>query len=208
MTNVLIVEDERLAGELLAHYIESRPETYHLVGSIRTAADALAVCYARQVDLILMDVCTANNSSGLAAAKEIKEKLPEIKIIIVTSMPEYRFLQLAREAGAESFWYKDVSEEELLTVMDRTMAGESIYPQSTPEVEIGEVTSSELSEREKELLYWLVKVGNTTEIAENMNITLETARTYIKRLQGKTGCKSKTELALMAVEKRYVLPKY
>ena len=51
-----------------------------------------------------MDVCTVNEHSGIAAAKEIKSKYPDIKIIIVTSAPDYRFIEKAREAGADSFW--------------------------------------------------------------------------------------------------------
>lgn len=208
MTQVLIVEDERLAGGMLAQYVNSASDRYSLFDIIRSADDALLVCTRKKPDLILMDVCTANQASGLDAAKKIKECFPEIRIIIVTSAPEYRFIDKAKEAGAESFWYKDVSESELLSVMDRTMAGESVYPDRTPEVILGEASSYEFTPREMETLYYLVKVGSAKEIAKEMGIEVGTVQTYINNLKSKTGCQTKSALAILAVENKLVLPKY
>lgn len=105
-----------------------------------------------QIDLILMDVCTAMNVSGLEAAEKIKSRFPNIKIIIITSQPECSFIDRARAAGVESFWYKTASAEEILTVMDRTMAGESIYPDNTPSLKLGVADSDKFSDRELEVL--------------------------------------------------------
>lgn len=79
-----------------------------------------------------MDVMTELGHSGLEAATEIKQVFSGIKIIIVTSMPEYSWLEQARKIGVESFWYKDGKKTAILDVMNRTMAGESIYPDTTP----------------------------------------------------------------------------
>ena len=107
MTNVLIVDDERIVQELFTYYIEKTDGKYTLAGAIKDAANAEIYCASGKVDLIIMDVCTVNEHSGIAAAKEIKSKYPDIKIIIVTSAPDYRFIEKAREAGADSFWYKE-----------------------------------------------------------------------------------------------------
>jgi DNA-binding NarL/FixJ family response regulator len=208
VTKVLIVDDERLVSRMLAQYVASADNRYELVDTIKVAADAEYLCLGRHVDLILMDICTAGNSSGIEAAQNIKRKFPNIKIIMITSAPDFRFIDLARTAGADSFWYKDVSEEELLDVMDRTMNGESIWPDQTPEVPIGDTVSSKLSARELEVLYWIVKVGAISEIAKNMFIDEETVKTHIRNMKNKTGCKTKSSLAIMAVDNRLVLPKY
>ncbi len=50
-----------------------------------------------------MDVCTVNEHSGIAAAKEIKSKYPDIKIIIVTSAPDYRFIEKAKGSRGRQF---------------------------------------------------------------------------------------------------------
>ena len=107
MTNVLIVDDERIVQELFTYYIEKTDGKYTLGGAIKDAANAEIYCACGKVDLIIMDICTVNEHSGITAAKEIKSKYPDIKIIIVTSAPDYRFIEKAREAGADSFWYKE-----------------------------------------------------------------------------------------------------
>ena len=65
-----------------------------------------------------MDVVTRGGESGLDAAERIKRTFPQMKIIIVTSMPECSYLSRAREIGVESFWYKEEQRESLLDVMD------------------------------------------------------------------------------------------
>ena len=67
-------------------------------------------------------------------------------------MPEYSYLSRAREIGVESFWYKEEQRESLLDVMERTMAGESVYPDATPELQLGLASSYEFTERELEVL--------------------------------------------------------
>ena len=85
---VLIVEDQAIARELFEIYIHAAPQFEHVL-SISNASAALSVCRNRAVDLILMDVMTELGQSGLDAAEEIKRQFPKIRIIIVTSMPEY-----------------------------------------------------------------------------------------------------------------------
>ena len=129
--NVLIVEDQDMPRELFEIYINASENFHHLL-SVANAAAAPSVCRTSQVDLILMDVMTELGHSGLDAAEEIKRQFPNIKIIIVTSMPEYSWLERARKIGVDSFWYKDGQKESILDLMERTMAGECIYPDETP----------------------------------------------------------------------------
>ena len=105
MIHVLIVEDDPMARQLLEIYVEKNG-AYTLAQSVESAAFAELCCRARQIDLILMDVCTAMNASGLEAAEKIKREFPYIKVIIITSQPECSFLDRARAAGVDSFWYK------------------------------------------------------------------------------------------------------
>lgn len=120
MINVLIVDDSRIARKMMEHELDNMPD-YKILAFIEDAENAKPICMSRQVDLILMDVCTARDSSGLKAATDIKEEFPDIKIIITTSMPEYTFITKAKFAGCESFWYKDYGNISLKEVIDRTM---------------------------------------------------------------------------------------
>ena len=110
MTRVLIVEDQSMPRTLFEMYV-NQSENYTLAGSISNADMTDYHCENSDVDLILMDICTSMGANGLEAAERIKAQFPKIKIIIVTSMPEYSYLKRAREAGVDSFWYKEVSPE-------------------------------------------------------------------------------------------------
>ena len=205
MYNVMIVEDQAMPRQLFEAFI-SMSENYTLVHSIKNADMADIYCEKSDVDLILMDVCTELNSNGLDAAERIKQKYPEIKIIVATSMPEVSYLERARQIGVDSFWYKEVSREPILSLMDRTMAGESIYPDSTPSVDFGYIKSSDLSDREIAVLREVIGGDTNAEIAEKLNMSQYTVRDYVQVLMEKTGFHTRTELAVKARELGIIIP--
>ena len=186
MTSVLIVEDQRMPRENMEHLVEDSGR-YRRVASLSTAEMALAQCARHAVDLVLMDVCTKGSRDGIDVAAEIKAWYPETKVIIITSMVEESYLKRAKAAGAESFWYKDVSPESLLEVMDRTMAGESLYPDRTPETRLGQVSSTQLTPREIEVLRLVCEGLEYEEIAAELGISSRTVKRFVSSLLEKTG---------------------
>lgn len=150
------------------------------------------------IDLVIMDILMQDGSNGLEAAEKIKKLDPSLKIIAVTSMPEVSWMDRAREIGIESFWYKDVSEETILDIIERTLAGESIYPDSTPVVTLGLAKSSEFTPREIEVLRLLTTGVGNDEIAEKLDISQSTVKTHVKHLLEKTGFETRTQLAIQS----------
>ena len=204
MTNVLIVEDQRMMRETMETYIKNC-EGYRLAGSIAGAGIAEKYCAQCPVDLVLMDVCTENDESGFEATKILKARFPKIKVIIVTSMLDAGYLNRAREVGADSIWFKDVSREELMTVVERTIAGESVYPDRTPKVIIGNASSYEFTEAEIKVLRLLVEGMTYKEMAQALNISVETVKSQVGSMLQKTGFTSKTKLAAMVMSKRLIV---
>lgn len=205
MYNVMVVEDQAMPRQLFEAFI-SMSDKFKLVHSIKNADMADIYCEQSKIDLILMDVCTELNSNGLEAAERIKQKHPEIKIIIVTSMPEVSYLERAKAIGVDSFWYKEVSEEPIIELMKRTMEGESIYPDKTPDVSFGNIKSTDLSKREIQVLREVIMGFTNAEIAERLNISQHTVRDYIQVIMEKTGYRTRTELAVKARETGIIIP--
>lgn len=193
-----------MAQKLLEIFV-SENSSYQVAHIIESAAMAEFYCMTHQIDLILMDVCTAMNVSGLEAAEKIKSRFPNIKIIIITSQPECSFIDRARAAGVESFWYKTASAEEILTVMDRTMAGERIYPDNTPSLKLGVADSEKFSDRELEVLRLVVAGETDAAIAEKLFISVRTVKQHIQTMRDKTGFRNRTELAVRARESGLVI---
>lgn len=207
MYNVLIVEDDPMARKLLEIFV-STSENYHLVPSLDSAAMAELYCITNHVDLVLMDVCTAMDMSGIEAAAKLKKNYPEIKIIIITSQPEYSYIDQARKIGVESFWYKEPTAEALLKIMDRTMAGESVYPDSAPVIRLGAALSEDFTERELEVLRELVSGKTDAAIAETLCLSVTRVKQHIQHIREKTQFANRTELAVRARESGLVIGDY
>ena len=195
--NVLIVEDQVMPRQLLEIFVNSS-ESYTLAASISNAALAIKFCRSKPIDLILMDVITEFGESGLDASEQIKKEFPEVKIIIVTSMSEATWIDRAKKIGVDSFWYKEIESNPILDVMDKTMAGQKIYPDGPPPVRIGLTESSAFTNRELEILRELQSGDSNSEIAERLGITAETVKFHIRSMLQKTGFHTRTELALEA----------
>ncbi len=204
MIKVLIVEYDLMAGKLLEMFL-SDSDKYEVVASVESASMAEIFCSKKLCDLILMDVCTAMNVSGLDVAEKIKAAYPEIKIIIITSQPEISFIERARRIGVDSFWYKSPVAGELISVMDSTVAGKNVYPEMTPTLRMGYALSVEFTERELDVLRELITGDTNKEIGDRLNMSQYTVRDYIQSMLEKTGFRSRTELAVKARESGLVI---
>ena len=207
MINVLIVDDSRIARKMMEYEIEGM-SGYNILTFIEDAQNAMPICMKCQVDLILMDVCTAGDSSGLVAADEIKKRFPQIKIIITTSMPEYTFIEKAKQAGCESFWYKDYGNVSLKDVIEKTMAGENVYPDKTPDVDIYGVPISKFTPAQLRVLRELAKGLSQEEVAKKLCLSRSVIKGHISHMCDKTNTSKTLQLVTEAIEKRVILPKY
>ena len=202
---VMIVDDQTMPRQLFERIIGAS-DRYEVAVALDTAKVAYAWCAKVKVDLILMDVVMNDGYSGLDAAARIRESFPEIRIVVVTSMPDAMFMQRAREIGVDSFWHKEVQAAPMLEVLDRTMAGERVWPDSPPVAELGLAKSTDFTERELEVLRLLAEGLTDKEIAEALFVSVTTVRYHVGNLMGKTGFASRTELAVKAVRSGIAIP--
>ena len=202
---VMIVDDQTVPRQLFERIIAAS-DRYETAVSLDTAKVAYAWCAKLHIDLILMDVVMNDGYSGLESAARIKEAFPSIKIIIVTSMPDAFFMKRAREIGVDSFWYKEVQEVPMLEVMDRTMAGEHIWPDNPPVTALGLAKSIDFTDRELDVLRLLAEGMTDKEIADALFVSVTTVRYHVGNLMGKTGFSSRTELAVKAVRSGITIP--
>ena len=204
---VLIVEDQTMPRKMFEMVI-NEAEDFELAASIENADLADIYCLNNGVDLIIMDVVTKNGSSGLEASKKIKTKFPAVKIIVVTSMPEYSFIDYAKQIGVDSFCYKDSMFDNIISIMQMTMKGEHIFPDSTPVITLGTALSTEFTKRELEVLKLMTGGYTNTEIGDMLCISLSTVKTHIQSMLDKTAFRNRTELAVRARESGIVILGY
>jgi DNA-binding NarL/FixJ family response regulator len=200
----LIVDDDPVAKKLFTLFVRNSGD-FELAGVLESAGVAESFCLGNRVDLILMDICTAGHSSGLEAAIKIKRSMPRVKVVIVTSQPEVDFTDRALAGGVDSFYYKTTEEMELLDVMRRTMAGESVYPGVRPTVRLGLISEKDLTELEIKILRELTSGDPTKPIAARLHLSERTVDNNISRMLEKTGFATRTKLACAAVDSGIVI---
>lgn len=178
-------------------------EGYELAASFSAAGAAVSWCLEHPPQLVILDIMMSQGIDGLTAAARLKSALPDLRIILATSMAEAKWLDEARKLGIEAFWYKD-SEVPLPEVMDRVMTGEIVYP-DIPQLPIGRVSQTELSDREMDVLRELTACRTNQQIAESLCISVNTVRRHIQNMLDKTGFTDRLELAVHARELHIVV---
>ena len=194
---VVVADDQNISRAFFEMYVRADAR-YQLLAALRTAKEAVDYVDAHETDLVLLDIMMRNGIDGLTAAGEIKRKHPEVRIILTTSSLETTWEDRARAIGVEGFWYKEYEVHSLTEMMDRVMAGEIVYPSDPPELNLGKVKRSEMTDRELDVLRELTRNLTNEEIAGKLNVSVSTIKRHIENMLQKTGFKNRIDLAMNA----------
>jgi len=205
MIRVLVVDDHESVCDALTLKLESTGD-FTVVGKLPKADQVESFCNKLKPDIIIMDVCTGGSVSGLDSVKEIKEKYPEIKVIVMTGFDEITYAPRAKEAGANAFVFKSKSLEYFSDVAKGVMRGETYYPE--PAVIPMPKGEAPLSVREMEVLRLLCKHMSSKDIAEELNISINTVYYHKKNMMAKTGFSKMIDLTYYMVSNGWVNPRY
>ena len=202
MIRIVLVEDQAMLRESLACTINAQ-EDMEVVASLANAADALEATRRSGATCALLDVCTENDSSGIVAARLIKGELPDVRVVIMTGLPEITFVDRAREAGVDSFVYKNVGTGELLSIIRSTMEGYSTFPLSRQRIIPDGV---ELSQVEIDILRLVCESKTRREIAAELYLSKGPVKRHISEILAKTGYDNILRLAVHAVSNGFIVP--
>ena len=194
---VVVADDQNISRAFFEMYVRADAR-YRLLAALRTAREAVEYVRDHEADLVILDVMMRDGIDGLTAAGEIKRDHPETRIILTTSASETTWEDRARAVGVEGFWYKEYEVHSLIEIMNRVMAGETVYPSDPPDLSLGNVKRSDLTDRELEVLRELTGSLTNEEIAEKLNVTVFTIKRHIQNMLQKTGYKNRLDLAINA----------
>lgn len=206
MIKVLIVDDQKILLDGIAELFHGS-DLVTVVGSI-TLPDLVEIyCSRKAPDLVLMDICMESKTTGFFVTKRLKKKFPNIKVVLMTGFPEWNFIQKAREAGADSFIYKDGSADDFISCIRRTMEGEHVYPLPDGKESFGfGFYDARLTRREMEILSLLCRNMSRKEVAQALGIAGSTVNFHINNMLTKTGHKNIVGLAVEAANRGYIDP--
>lgn len=205
MFKVLIVDDHESMCDSLKLILEETGG-FEVIKALQSAALAELFCQRVKPNLVIMDVCTDGDVSGLEATKAIRKNFPEIKVIVMSGFNEVTYSPRAKEAGAHAFVFKSKSLDFFAEVAANVMMGETYYaqPQAIP-MPTGEVP---LTEREMEILRLMCKYMTSKEIANELFITERTVKFHKANMLSKTGFEKSIDLAFYMVSNGWINPLY
>ncbi len=204
MLKIIVIDDHILLRDMIVDTLNNEKD-FNVVGISNDAKDAPELCAKSNPDVLLMDICTANNSNGIAFAKIVKKNHPNIKIIIMTGILDVSFINEAKQIGIESFIYKNISKDSLVSTIKNTANGYSIYPNSNRKENTSDSILSELTDKEMQILKLYCRLLDKDAVAEALSISPRTLKSHIHSIYDKTGFNNLAKLAIYCVSNGFIV---
>lgn len=211
----MIVDDQRLMREGLKTILDLE-EDLTVVQLAENGMDALDKIPTAQPDIVLMDI-RMPIMDGVQCTKILKEKYPDIKVIILTTFDDDEFIIEALKNGAVGYILKDLSSERLVTAIIDAYNGNSIMQSEIAAKVLSHIVGKkdsidykelnhnlDLTERERDVLQLVGKGMSNKEIAGKLYISEGTVKNYISNLYSKLEVEDRSKLTLYAIKNEYI----
>jgi DNA-binding NarL/FixJ family response regulator len=209
MTRIVIADDQALFREGLRTLLSTRPDM-DVVGEAANGDEAVALVEALRPNVVLMDL-RMPKVDGVQATARIRERWPEIPVLVLTTFDDDANLFGALKAGAAGYLLKDVSSETLISAIQAAARGEAFLQSTvtgrvvaafTRLMESG-VPNSEalvlpLSPREREIVALLGSGASNKEIAHRLNLAEGTVKNHVTNILTKLDVRDRTQAAIRA----------
>lgn len=204
---VMVVDDHSIMRDGLKELLE-RSGAFEVVGQAQNGLEAVAIARSLRPDVVIMDVMMPEKD-GIDACREIREAVPDTRVLILTASTDEVAVMAAVDAGATGYLQKFSGKEQLLAAIRKVAAGEFTIPgELTRQVlhkihtnaQKSESTPSDaLTAREREILTLYARGLSYAEIAEARGNRPLTIRNAIYVIRDKLGAKSMQEMVIWAV---------
>ena len=207
MTRVLLADDHPIVRHGLRGLLDAEPD-FRVVAETNDGADAVQRALQGDVDLAILDV-TMPRMTGLQAARELAQRKPELRVLILSMHDNERYFFEALRAGASGYVLKSVADRELVEACRATMRGEPfLYPGAVralvreflDRVRRGDTVSDDpLTPRESEIVKLVAEGYSSREIAETLFISEKTVERHRANVLEKLGLRDRVALTRYAI---------
>ncbi|MGI9594529.1 MAG: response regulator transcription factor [Acidimicrobiales bacterium] len=201
---LLLADDHRMLREGLRKSLDELGFT--IVGEARNGAEAVDLAAAVQPDVVLMDV-TMPELDGVEATRQLKSRLPNTFVIMLTMHADQDVLAEAIRAGANGYLVKDCSTDEIASAIESVVVGETALSPRLAASMLAEVrrqdsasqTERIITPREEEVLQLIADGCSTPEVAEQLFISQKTVKNHLASIYQKLDARDRTQAVLQAV---------
>jgi len=199
---VLLVDDHALLRTGVANIINQEPDL-HVVAEAENGVDAISAYERHHPDVTLLDL-RMPVMEGVEVVRQIRERDPRARVIILTTYDTDDEISQALKAGAKAYVLKDISADGLVGCIRDVLAGKSyLAPAAAAKLAEG-VTRVQLTPREMATLRLLADGKANKEIANELDISERTVKTHLAHLFEKLGVTSRTEAIKVATRRGLV----
>jgi DNA-binding NarL/FixJ family response regulator len=205
--SLLIVDDHPVVRDGLRALFTGDDE-FEVVGEAADGRRAVALAEARRPDVVLMDL-RMPGGDGVTAIRELSERLPGVRVLVLTTYDTDSDVLPAIEAGATGFMLKDAPREDLIRAVRAAAAGESVLSPSVATRLIGQVRApaeEPLSARELDVLRLVARGATNREAAAKLFISEATVKTHLLHVYAKLGVNDRAAAVAMAYETGLLVP--
>ena len=205
---ILIIEDDPILRLGLKQLLASQPQKL-VVGVAEDGDRGVKAALSLKPDLAIIDVGMPH-LDGIAATKQIKAALPEVKVLMLTSHTADTEIIAALSSGADAYCIKGIDFDKLLTAiatvqegaiyLDTQIARKIVnYLQINPVKKTNQNASEQLSKRELEVLELIVEGYSNPQIAQQLNLSTNTIKTYVRSIMNKLMVSDRVQAAVTAL---------
>ena len=199
---VMVVDDQPMVRRGLATFLKAFDDL-QLAGEAESGEAAIQICAETLPDVILMDMLLCG-MDGASATRAIHQQFPQIQIVALTSFKYGALIKNALEAGAISYLLKTVSADELAQAIRSAYSGRSTLSPEVVQVIVEDAQQQtalghDLTEREREVLSWMIAGLNNSQIAENLTVRPSTIKSHVSNILYKLGAASRAEAVTLAL---------
>ena len=208
-TRLLLVDDHAVVRSGLRMLLENERDV-EIVGEASSASEAIEAAGRLKPNVILMDIGLPD-LSGIDATREIKKRSPDVAIVALTIHEDEEYFFKMLEAGASGYVPKRAAPEELLTAIRAAATGQVYLYPSLAKLLVRDYldggrasdtqTSSDLTDREQEVLTFLAEGASNEEIATSLVISHKTVARHRENIMRKLNLHSRAELVRYAIRK-------
>ena len=203
---VLIVDDHAVVRRGLHALLATEPGI-EVAGEAADGREAVERAVELRPEVVIMDLVLPE-IDGVEAILQIKSRLPDARILVLTSFGSDEMLFPALKAGALGYLLKDASPDELVRAIRSTARGLTSLNQTVARRLLAELSADggkrppreTLTQRETEVLCLLARGLSNDQIARSLNISEATARTHVSNILFKLGVDNRTQAALYALK--------
>jgi DNA-binding NarL/FixJ family response regulator len=196
-TSVYIADDHQIVIDGLMLLLRNE-EPYIIAGYANNGKTALEEINKLKPDIVLLDL-RMPEPDGLQITRHIREHQLPCKIIILSMHSDTRYVNDAKNFGADGYLLKNTGKAELILAMERVLANELYFPQRK---ETPQPLDLVLTPREQDVLRLIVNEQTSQQIADQLSLSTYTIETHRKNIMKKTGAKNLAGLVKYAIEQQ------